>query len=379
MRIVRILAAAACAAALLATSTSAQTVFTSPLSGSLAVPSTASPATGTALFTYDPVAGTLGYRIEFDGLVGNLFNVQFGIAPVGDTGPVLFPLGGTPPLLTGTTPPLSRETFELLAGGLAYLNVRTSAFPNGEIRGQLTTGADRLYANFDGLKVVPPDFAGHEAMGTFTLVAPDQLAVDVYSDLWNGLLKIHAGQPGENGPELAAIPATDLSTWQATLAVGPAFAELLKAGACYAEIMASTREVVRGQIEPMIARYGTGTMGLNGLSVLDVAGKSGPGGTLHLTVANGQSDAAGLLLVGFLGSDIPLAKGGFLYVTGNDVLPLPVILDGTGSLDLAFDVPMGVPYPLWLQLQFLGADRMAPNGKFTLSNGISVQFTDFPD
>ena len=379
MRLARIFAAATCAAALLVTSVTAQTVFTAPLSGPLAVPATASPATGMALFTYDPNAETLGYRIELGGLVGNFFNVQFGVAGVGDVGPLLFSLGGTPPLLTGTTPPLSRETYELLAAGLTYLNVRTSAFPNGEIRGQLTTGANQFHASLDGLKVVPPDFAGHIAFVDFAFVAPDQLVVDACADLWDGLLKIHAGQPGENGPELAAIAPTGVSCWKGAVTVGPAFAELLKAGACYVEIMASTREAVRGQIEPTIAGYGAGTDGLNGPSVLTVDGKPGPGGSLHLSVVNGQFDAAGVLLVGFLGSDIALPKGGQLYVTGNDVLPLPLVLDGTGSLDLTLDVPMGVPYPLWLQLQFLGADRMAPNGKFTLSNGISVQFTDFPD
>lgn len=132
-------------------------VFQAKLSGGEEVPANDSDAHGIAMFRLSRD----GTSIEYTLVVNNLENTlqsHIHIGPAGVNGPVvvfLYPEGGPPPqliegsfsgkLASGTITEediiLAGQTFESLLEamrtGNAYVNVHTTAFPGGEIRGQI--------------------------------------------------------------------------------------------------------------------------------------------------------------------------------------------------------------------------------------------------
>ena len=126
--------------------TQAATGFVVSLSGANEVPPNASPATGTATVILSDDGLTLSYSVTYSGLTasrtashfhaiacpGVNAGVQLGIAvggPTSDTISGSGPVNAT--LSTGLTTPCG-------GGSVAvYLNVHSTNFPGGEIRGQL--------------------------------------------------------------------------------------------------------------------------------------------------------------------------------------------------------------------------------------------------
>ena len=139
-------------------------LYNTILAGVNEVPPVVSPGTGTAHVSFDPASHELVVDLLFSSLVGNttaahihapaLPGVNAGVA-VGFIG---FPFGVTsgsyhhvfdtllsttylPTFLTnfggGTVAGAETALGAFIEGGLAYVNVYTSVFPGGEIRGQL--------------------------------------------------------------------------------------------------------------------------------------------------------------------------------------------------------------------------------------------------
>jgi len=132
--------------------------FTAHLSGGQEVPSADTNATGQAIFKLSKDGTRLDYRV----IVANIENVTMAhihLAPAGANGPVvvwLYPEGPPPQRIEGRTQgtlaqgtitegdlvgPLAGQRLadlldELVAGN-AYVNVHTSQYPAGEIRGQI--------------------------------------------------------------------------------------------------------------------------------------------------------------------------------------------------------------------------------------------------
>ncbi len=143
--------------------------YSAVLSGPAESPPNASPGTGLALVDYDNVAHTLHVNVVFSGLVGTTTASHIhaatavagtGTAGVATTTPTFagFPLGVTagiydntldltlassynPSYVTangGTNASAELALTSAIAAGKAYLNVHSTAFPGGEIRGFLT-------------------------------------------------------------------------------------------------------------------------------------------------------------------------------------------------------------------------------------------------
>jgi hypothetical protein len=102
------------------------------------------PATGTAFLTLDDVADTLFVSLTFSGLTTPTTNAHIHCcaAPGANAGVVIpfLPAG----FITGTTSGSFTATFSLtpelvddIKSGLSYINIHTTAFPAGEIRGQI--------------------------------------------------------------------------------------------------------------------------------------------------------------------------------------------------------------------------------------------------
>lgn len=121
------------------------------MSGSQEVPPNASPGIGYEdaggvggnAFVYDDVADTLSMgQLSYSGLLGLSTAAHIHRSPAGVNGPVNFPLTLVPAGVTaGMVLPaafvLSTGQEADLFGGNLYLNIHSTAFPGGEIRGQL--------------------------------------------------------------------------------------------------------------------------------------------------------------------------------------------------------------------------------------------------
>jgi hypothetical protein len=138
--------------ALAATSANATTFTLSAiLNGAQETPPVATPGTGTLTGSYDDVTNALSWSGTFTGLVAGTTDAHFhGPAGVG-AGPAavrepmtagsgdVFPIGVTSGSFSGSATSVTisaSDEAELLAG-LWYVNIHTSAFPGGEIRGQV--------------------------------------------------------------------------------------------------------------------------------------------------------------------------------------------------------------------------------------------------
>ncbi len=122
-------------------------LFVASLTGAQEVPANSSIATGTATLLLSPDEQTARVSLNFNGLsTGETDAHIHGPAAVGATAPPIFPL----PLgqlgdfqITLTTPQVQD-----LKAGLHYINVHTSMFPNGEIRGQFSAPASATSLQF---------------------------------------------------------------------------------------------------------------------------------------------------------------------------------------------------------------------------------------
>lgn len=99
-----------------------------------------SPATGTATATYDNVSGLLSWNVQWTPLLGNITVMHFhGPAGPGMNAGVQVDIGAISGL---TSPSIGSTTISAMQGndllaGLWYVNIHSSQFPGGEIRGQM--------------------------------------------------------------------------------------------------------------------------------------------------------------------------------------------------------------------------------------------------
>lgn len=103
-----------------------------------------SSATGSGVLTLNP-DGSVTYNITYSGLVGDYSAAHIhgsatafpGVSAGVLVGFVNTPSGTRAGTLQGTTAPLTSTQVGFITAGSAYANIHSSAFPGGEIRGQI--------------------------------------------------------------------------------------------------------------------------------------------------------------------------------------------------------------------------------------------------
>lgn len=104
-------------------------------------PPNASPGFGYADVLIDDVALTMSVNGSFSGMVSNATDAHVhGPAGLGVPAGVVYGLTFTPSssgTVTGTSGALTSTQISNALAGLTYINIHTSAFPGGEIRGQI--------------------------------------------------------------------------------------------------------------------------------------------------------------------------------------------------------------------------------------------------
>lgn len=115
--------------------------FNVTMSGSQEVPPNGSPGTGTAIVIFDNVSGAMTVNGVFSGLVVPATNAHVhGFSPPGVASGVQFGLAFTP-ATSGTVTGngvFAPANFANVLNGLTYINIHSSTFPGGEIRGQIS-------------------------------------------------------------------------------------------------------------------------------------------------------------------------------------------------------------------------------------------------
>ncbi len=96
---------------------------------------TNSTATGTFAGTYSSVNRQLAYTVVYQGMTPSIAHIHRGAPGVSDR--VEIPFANLASPITGTVT-LTLQQEELLLNNRMYVNLHSSAFPNGEIRGNIS-------------------------------------------------------------------------------------------------------------------------------------------------------------------------------------------------------------------------------------------------
>jgi len=123
------------AGVLLAALSHAQVVLSASIDGLQETPPNASPGTGLGGFSFDTSTNTLTWTVNFSGLLGPVVAAHLHQGAPGVPGPVAVPIGTVSPS-TGSAVLSAAQVADLLAGNF-YVNIHTSVFPGGEVRGQM--------------------------------------------------------------------------------------------------------------------------------------------------------------------------------------------------------------------------------------------------
>ena len=271
----------------------AQATFDTQLSGDNEVPAVPSNGSGYASVTLSEDESSIDYRLYVDGL-DDVVMAHIHVGASGENGPVAVFLFGPadPPVASdgllaegtiteadliatpGTFDGTMAQLVELIRSGDTYVNVHTTAYGNGEIRGQLDLASFDFTAALAGNNEVPPVDSDGTGLATFSL-NDSQTALDftliTYGLEDTTMAHIHIGPAGENGPVAVFLfgPEMDGVTQDGLLAQGritaadlmetpgvydgtmDALIDNLRAGTAYANVhtVANPPGEIRGQVE----------------------------------------------------------------------------------------------------------------------------------
>ncbi|MFV5689686.1 CHRD domain-containing protein [Flavobacterium sp. ZT3R25] len=113
--------------------------FNATLNGVSEVPSNNSTAIGTAVLKFNKTTKIFTLTVTYSGLTptdGHIHRGAIGVAPANN---IIFPLSSLVSPITYTSVALNATQEADLIANLYYVNLHTTAFPTGEIRGQLIT------------------------------------------------------------------------------------------------------------------------------------------------------------------------------------------------------------------------------------------------
>jgi CHRD domain/Glucose / Sorbosone dehydrogenase/Calx-beta domain len=155
-------------------------VFVASLNGAQGVPPTNSPATGTAVLVLSLDETTARLSLNFAGLTSIQTDAHIhGPAMPGVTAGVLFPLPTGQ--ISDFEIKLSAIQVQDLKNGLLYVNVHTSNFPTGEIRGQFGASPTASSLQLDATRYSVGEGEGSVVIGVTRLGNLNNAASIVYS------------------------------------------------------------------------------------------------------------------------------------------------------------------------------------------------------
>ncbi|MCZ4241933.1 uncharacterized protein DUF4397 [Alteromonas sp. I10] len=229
------------------------------LSGSQEVPAVTTMSMATAVVEIDEDLPAFSVSVDVSGLT-DVTGVHVHDGGIGMNGPVAFPLtdaGNGTYVLAETN--ISPSNLDALTSGEWYLNVHTTANPNGEVRGQIVPDTTAVVTfSLSGSQEVPA--VDTMAMGFgYALfdTTNNNVSLVAVTTIENATMAhIHTGFAGENGDVLVGLVESESTAgvWMTdgSIALDEATATQLLAGGHYVNVhtAANTGGEIRGQITP---------------------------------------------------------------------------------------------------------------------------------
>jgi len=242
------------------------------LSGSQEVPAVNTMSMATAVVEIDEDLPAFSVSVDVSGLT-DVTGVHVHDGGIGMNGPVAFPLtdaGDGTYVLAETN--ISPSNLDALTNGEWYLNVHTTANPNGEVRGQIVPDTTAVVTfSLSGSQSVPAvdTMATGSGYALFD-TTNNSVSLVAVTTLENATMAhIHSGFAGENGDVVVTLveSETTAGVWMTdgSVALDEATAAQLLAGGHYVNIHseAFASGEIRGQITPdNIEVYGIIASGL---------------------------------------------------------------------------------------------------------------------
>jgi hypothetical protein len=227
------------------------------LSGNNEVPASGSSATGIFNGIYNKTTKKLTYNLEYTG-TATPSAMHIHEAKAGTNGSVIFTLTTpTASPVTGTTDAFTDWNEASLLAGNFYINMHTSSYANGEIRGQLATdNIVVIQSSMTADNEVPA--SGSTGSGTFYVTYDKTTKILSYTIVYSGLgaptsMHIHKGAVGVNGNvEFTLTTPTSSPSSGMTVALTATEEADLLAGNYYANIHSANyaNGEIRAQLVP---------------------------------------------------------------------------------------------------------------------------------
>jgi hypothetical protein len=299
------------------------------LTGGQETPAVATSASGIGSVSVEAGTNKISGIIVTRGIIGSAAHIHVGAT--GIPGAIIIPLSGGPTVWT-----VPDNTF-LTAGQLTsfingelYFNVHSTAYPDGEIRGQLNKRLS--FASLNGGNEIPPVVTSASGTGV--------LALDPVTNQISGFIRtagitgtqahIHEGAVGANG--LAIITLTESSpgsgVWNVPASVLTDAQETsFNAGGLYFNVHSAANPdgEIRGQIVP--ANLTVKTASLSGANEVPPVSTSATGSGI-LVLNSVTKEAAGMVsTVGITGTQAHIHDGA-AGTDGPIIVPLSMISAG---------------------------------------------------
>lgn len=235
-------------------------VATARLSGEFEVPEVDSSGWGAGFITVDEGTGEAMLALVAGNLTGTATDIHLHQAPAGVNGPKLFILeqDATGSNVWSLDANFTDGQIETLRDGGLYFNVHTSAYTDGEIRGQALTPDVRVVRTvLAGQHEVPPVDSDAGAVG-YTTIDEENQSVNIKVHVHNlsdaTAAHLHDGFAGDNGGHVIPLTNTEtgfFETESLTLLSNDEFDTLL-AGGHYLNVHSTGHAdgEIRGQVAP---------------------------------------------------------------------------------------------------------------------------------
>ncbi|MGE5500134.1 MAG: CHRD domain-containing protein, partial [Syntrophothermus sp.] len=212
---------------IIGTSAAAQTkaadskiVFTAALTAAQESPADTSHATGTAWAVLSEDSRQLTYHVTYARLTSKFAASHFHIGSSGTPGPVVQPIKFSGNTASGTWTNIPDSVMAALLRGGIYINVHSSNYPAGEIRGQLKpAGGIPFVISLDPMQVTSAVTSEASGTGWAVLNKSDSALTLTYGITIAGLSSayaashFHMGAAGQSGGVIQPITFTDSSAY----------------------------------------------------------------------------------------------------------------------------------------------------------------------
>ena len=209
-----------------AASAEASSFLGADLSGAKEVPPTDPALSGDAAVSLDTDSGEVCYNVM--ATVASATGMHIHRGATGVIGPIVVTLDATQlnspdPSCTASTPSIAAEIKANPSG--FYVNVHTTTYPDGAVRGQLDTGI--LWVPLSPAQEVPPVASTSTGRVFLIFTSATELCADVQTSITMATgMHIHRGVRGTNGPIVVPFNPAQLSGEQCVTVAAGLLAEI---------------------------------------------------------------------------------------------------------------------------------------------------------